>query len=122
VARGEHGPGQVERAGGEVEQVGRAEAGVQHVGALGGDALGERGRQRSARLAHVAGGDDPRRAGHPGEGRADRPRDLLVQLVGDHPADVVRLDDGGQVPHPADRTGRRDTARHRSGFVTAGWG
>ena len=134
VARGEHRAGQVERAGGEVEQVGRAEAGVQHVGALGRRALGERGRQRGAGLAHVSGGDDPLRAGHPGERRADRARDLLVQLVGDHPADVVRLDDGGQVPHPADRTGRRDprvtapaeaclrTAVDAGRVVTAGWG
>ena len=37
------------------------------------------------------------RADHPDERRADRPRHAAVELVGHDAADVVRLDDVGQV-------------------------
>ena len=108
VARGEHRPGQVERAG-RRSRAGRSSRGRR-------PARRRPGPVAPSANAAASGALDSRmscavtirsRAGHPGEGRADRARDLLVQLVGDDPADVVRLDDGGQVPHPADRTGRR---------------
>ena len=61
VAGREHRPGDVHRPGGVVEQVGRAETGVDDVDALAGRAVREGGSERDAGLAHVAGGDDLRR-------------------------------------------------------------
>ena len=55
VGGGEHGPGGVEAAGGEVEQVGRGEAEVDDVGALGPGAEGERLGQLDARTRACPG-------------------------------------------------------------------
>ena len=93
VAGGEHRAGDVEGPGGEVEQVRRAQTRVDHVGTLTGRAIGERRAQRAAGLAHVVGHDDHRRPGEPGERRSDCPSHLSVELVRNHTADVVRLDD-----------------------------
>ena len=82
VGGGEHGGGGVEGAGGEVDQVGGDQAQVDHVGALGGGALGERGRQLDPRRPHVAAHQDAGGAGEPGEGGADGPGHDGVELVG----------------------------------------
>ena len=57
------------------------------------------------------------------EGGADRPGDLLVELVRDDAAHVVRLDDGRQVTHPANSIHPGTRARAgRAAPLRAGWG
>ena len=58
VARGEHGPGQVQAAAGEVDLVGGRETDLDHVDALAGRALGERRREAGRRRPHVVPDDD----------------------------------------------------------------
>jgi hypothetical protein len=102
VACGEHRAGQLKLAGGEVQHVGGAETGLHNVHTLADDALGEGPRQRHGRLTHVVGRDDLRgtlRRHEPGERHPDRADDRRVQLVRDHPTDVIRLDDARQVWH-----------------------
>src|SRR2546428_32623 len=77
VAGREHGAGSVEATGGEVDQVGGGQPGVDHRGAGQGGALHEGGRQRARRRAHVPGHDDAGGAGEGGEGVADAPGDVL---------------------------------------------
>src|SRR6266545_6137361 len=99
VAGGEHRAGKLQRAGGVVEVVGRAHAGVDDVGAPPGGALGERRGQRRGRGAHVAGDHHGVAAGQLDERGADLPRELGVELVGNHPPDVVGLDELCEVCH-----------------------
>ena len=93
VAGRDHRARHVQAAAGVVQHVGRAEAALDHVGALGrgapGERLGQRARTRCACRARS------RRwgAGQPDERGTHRLGDLLVELVGDDPADVVRLED-----------------------------
>jgi len=101
VAGGEHRAGEVEAAGGEVEVVGGAHADVDDVGAAPGGALGERGRQPGRGGAHVAGDHDRVAAGQLDERGADLAGEPGVQLVGHQPADVVGLDELGEVGHRA---------------------
>ena len=91
-------PGQVERAAREVEEVGRGEAEVDDVDALRASRprrtprRGSGDESRQSRPSRIAG-----RAGPVGEGRADPPREVRVELVGDDAADVVGLEDAVQV-------------------------
>jgi hypothetical protein len=96
VAGGEHRPGHVEAAGGEVELVGGGEPDVDHVDAAGVESPGERAGQRRRGGAHVVAHHHTAARGQAldgGEGRADAPRDVLVELVGHETADVVGLED-----------------------------
>ena len=93
VAGRDHRPGHAQAAAGVVQHVGRAEAALDHVGTLGDRAPGERPGQRLGRGAHVMHGDDAGGAGQPDERRPYRLGDLLIELVGNDPADVIRLED-----------------------------
>ncbi len=79
VAGGEHRPGQIEAAGGEVEHVGGAQTGLHDVQPAADHALGEGPRQRDRGIAHVVRGDHGGGTGlgvhELGEGRPDGPRD-----------------------------------------------
>ncbi|GAB3863139.1 hypothetical protein GCM10027610_109100 [Dactylosporangium cerinum] len=113
----EHGARQVQRAGGEVQQVRRTESRLDHVGALGPHPVRERGRERRAGLAHVVRGHHPvgelaaaaqRLHKRPAEGLGDR----LVELVGHRPPHIVGLDDPAQVDHsPRSCRGRCPTPK-----------
>ena len=94
VRRGEHGPRRVEVAGGVIEQVGRRQAQVDDIGALGGGAFRKGGGQRHTRRAHVARHQHAIGAREAHEGCAEGARQFVVELVGDRAADVVRLEDG----------------------------
>ena len=96
---GEHGPGGVETAGGEVQHVGGGEPEVDDRHPVGSGPLGERPGQLDPRLAHVAGHQQARPAGEPGHGHPDGPELVGVELVGDDPADVVGLKDVGKAGH-----------------------
>jgi hypothetical protein len=115
VAGGEHRTGDVQRAGGVVEQVGRAEAGVDDVGALARRALREGLHEGDAGLAHVPGDDDAVGAGEADEGGAEGAGDVGVELVGDHAPDVVGLDDRRQVAGHAATLVRGGCAALRDG-------
>ena len=93
-------PGQPEVAAGEVELVGRGEADDGDVGTRLGGALGEGPRPCRGSRAACRGRPRPRRpvaARHLDEGVADRAGELLVDLVGDGAAHVVRLEHARQV-------------------------
>ena len=100
VGGGEHGPGTVELAGREVQEIGRHHPEVDDVGPLAGDALGERGRQLDARRAHVPAHEHTRRSAEMGEGGAHGASSRRVELVGHGPAHVIGLEDGVQRSHP----------------------
>jgi hypothetical protein len=121
VARGEHRAGQVEAAGGVVQQIGGAETGVHHPGPGGAHPIGESCRQAGRRLAHVIGDHHGagRFAGLPQrqhEGGADGAGHVLVQLLRYEAADVVGLDNAVQrdsatdVGHSEEPTGAPDQA------------
>ena len=86
-------PGRVEVARREVQEVGGGHAEVDDVDALGPHPVGEGGRQLHPALAHVAGHQDPRRAGEAGHGPADGAAHVGVELVGHRAPHVVRLED-----------------------------
>ena len=114
VGGGEHRPGRVEGAGGEVEHVGRTEAYVDDVEALTGHPRGEGVDEGGAGGAHVPGDEDPlgpvglRHEG--GEGGTDGSTQVGVELLGRQAADVVRLEHRGQAVRGDGRGG------------TVGWG
>ena len=106
VAGGEHRAGQAQRAGGEVEHVGRGRArsrspraprprtpAANAAARPGPDWPACRARSTTASPASPASRSSLR------EGGAQRLGDPLVQLVGHGPTDVVRLDDLGQIRH-----------------------
>jgi hypothetical protein len=77
VRRREHRTRRAERAGREIEQIGRTEPEVDHVDALGTHTLAERGHQLDARRSHVSRHEDLRDGaavveGEAGERRSDR--------------------------------------------------
>lgn len=117
VAGREHRARQVQRAGGEVQQVRRAEPRLDDVGALGPHPRGEGRRERRTRLAHVVRGHDAldklaavTQRLH--ERPAERLGDRLVELVGHRPPHVVGLDDPAQVDHsPRSCRGRCPTPK-----------
>ncbi len=93
---GEHRTGRIERAGGEVDQVGRRQPEVDHVDALlehtpdeGIDELGPRG-------AHIATDQHSRSIGESGEADTECVGDLGVELIGNGATHIVRFDDGVQ--------------------------
>ena len=94
VRGGEHRARGVERAGGEVHQVGRGQPEVDDVDALLEHAVGERVDQLRAGRAHVAADEHPIGAStEAGEADTERVRDLGVELIGHRAPDVVGLDD-----------------------------
>ena len=102
VAGGEHGARQVEAAAGEVELVGGGQTDVDNVSALAGGSRGE-GRDELGRgRTHVVADHDGRhvvtsRGEHPDERCAQGLGHLGVELLGDHPPDIVSLDEGREV-------------------------
>ena len=79
--------------GGEVEKVG---GGQPQVGDLGADGAGPFGKGRTegdAGGTHVLGHHDVGGLGEGGKGRSDSPSEVLVDLVGVSPTDVVGLKD-----------------------------
>ena len=94
VAGGEHRGRRVERAGGEVAEVGGGQPEVDDVGAGDQRALGEGGDQRLGRRAGVAADEHAGRPGERHEGVADAAGDRFVELVGIDPANVIGLEDG----------------------------
>jgi len=92
--------------GGEVEQVGRAEPGQHHVGALAVHPGRERGGELRGGRSHVVGDDDGRyrrrAAQYPHEGRPEGAGDLGVELVRHGTPDVVGLDEAAQLEHRTD--------------------
>ena len=89
----EHRPGSIERTGGVVQQVGRAEPEVDHVEPLLHRTASELGDELLARLAHVASDQHTIGVDEAGEPHAEGVGDLTIQLVGHRPPDVVGLDD-----------------------------
>ena len=97
VARGEHRARQAERAGREVELVGGAQPDHEDVGAGRGRALGERLDQLGRARPHVVADHDLLGTGHLDERPADGTGEPRVELLGDEPPHVVRLEDGVEV-------------------------
>jgi len=93
VRRREDGARAVEVAGCEVHHVRRGQPDVDHVDALAADAVGEGGHEGRPGRSHVAADEQLGRPGVAGERHAQRAGHRFVELVGDRPADVVRLDD-----------------------------
>ena len=85
-------PGSARAAGGEVQQVGRHEAEVDHVEALRLHATGELGNESRPGRAHVATDQHLGGIDIGGEGDAQRVRDLRRELVRNRSPDVVGLD------------------------------
>ena len=114
VRGGEHGAGRVAGAGGEVQEVGGRQAEVDHVDALGADAVAEGVGQLHTRGPHVSRDEDlghrtPLVEGEVGEGGTDGVATGCVDLIGIGAPNVVRLEDGIEVRHgPA--TLRRPTS------------
>ncbi len=80
VGCGEHRSRDVQRPGGEVEQVGRTEPDHDDIRALAGSPVGKRRRERDRRVTHVVRDDDPWRRQHVHERGSDRAGDIGVQL------------------------------------------
>jgi hypothetical protein len=93
VARREHGAGHVERTRCEVQQVGRGQPQVDDVHAARGRTLGERGGEGRRGEAAVTADRHPGCARPLRERGADPARNVLIELVGNDPSDVVRLED-----------------------------
>ena len=79
--------------GREVREVGRDQPEVDDVGAGQGGAVGERGRERLRRRPHVAPHEHERGARERDERVPDPPGDVVVEVVGVQPTDVVGLED-----------------------------
>ena len=94
VAGGEHRGRRVERSRGEVDEVGRREADVDHVGAGERGPLDEGAAQRDGRRPHVVADHDRRARGEPDERVADALGDGFVDLVRVDAANVIGLEDG----------------------------
>jgi hypothetical protein len=94
VAGGEHRRRRVEPSRREVREVGRDEPEIDHVGARQRCAIGESGREWLGRRPHVLPDQHERGAGERDERVADPASDVVVELVGIQPADVVGLEDG----------------------------
>ena len=97
VARRQHDARDRARAGCEVQEIGRGEPDVDDVGPARRDALAERGGERRGREAAVPPDRDGLDPGPLGERGPDRARDILVELVGDDAADVVRLEEASEI-------------------------
>ena len=100
MAGGEHRTRQTQVARSKVEAVGARQADPDDVAALGAHALGEGRDEIITRGAHVLPYDDstrapslPAYAEHLDERRTDRACQCGVELLGDEPAHVVRLED-----------------------------
>lgn len=87
----EHRARQVQRAGGVVQLVGRAQADLGDVHAAGGRSAREGPRQTRGRGPHVVAGHDRARPRHLDEGGTEKLGQRLVPLVGNDSAHVVRL-------------------------------
>ena len=99
VARGEHGGRRIERSGGEVGLVGRAEPDGDDVGTAGARAGGKgRGELRRG-IAHVMADNNvgTTRADLISESGGESGDDLARQLASDEPPNVVGLDERGEV-------------------------
>ena len=108
VAGREHRPGDPEVAGGEVEHVGRRQADVEDVEALGGDAVGEGRREALAARAHVAGDGHRGRLrllgpDQPGIRPADGAGQVDVELLGHEATHVVCLEHRRRITHRCTR-------------------
>jgi hypothetical protein len=80
---------------GEIQHVRRDHAVVDHVRALRGHTVQERGRQRGRREAHVPAESDTLRLEVGDERRTDRTGSVLVDLARVHATDIVGLEDVG---------------------------
>ncbi len=93
VGGGEHRSRDVQRTGGEIEQVGRAKPDHDDVRALARGTVGERLRQRDRRAAHVTRDNDPRGREHAHERGSNRASDVRVQLRRHNPPHIICLED-----------------------------
>jgi hypothetical protein len=106
VACGEHRPGEIEVSRREVDEVGRGQPDVHDVGPPSRGPVDERRGQGGRGEPAVPAEEEPLGAEELDGRRADPARRILVQFVGNDPADVVGLEDRGQVaPHPRKSSG-----------------
>ena len=93
VAGSEHRRRRVEPPRREVHEVGRDQTELDDVGAGQGGAVGERGRERLRRRPHVPPHQHQRGARERDERVPDTAGDVVAEVVGVQPADVVGLED-----------------------------
>jgi hypothetical protein len=104
VAGGDHDARTVQGAGGEVQEVGGRQSEVHDVDVPRRGSFGQRRCEIGRGQAAVPPHEDLRGPTPRGERGADPPHEVGVQFIGDDTANVVRLEDAGEVhrSHPTD--------------------